>query len=109
MNTTAPNLRLPPRRQWGGPTPPPGDGPTRVEAGTVTEYTPDEDEFIVAVARFRDLNHVASPTLCELLWIVRQLGYRKLSATPAAPIQEGDRPRTPRRTFHRQPTTGSKP
>jgi hypothetical protein len=41
------------------------------------DYTPDEAEFLGAVDRFRRERGRPFPTLCELLAVARELGYRK--------------------------------
>ena len=40
-------------------------------------YTDDENEFIRAVAHFRTVNQVKTPTLAQLLWIAGRLGYAR--------------------------------
>jgi hypothetical protein len=52
--------------------------PTCAGSDPIPDYADDEDEFIHAVARFRSVNKVNSPTLCHLLWVLKQLGYRKV-------------------------------
>jgi hypothetical protein len=46
----------------------------------VGDYLPDELEFVTAVSHFRSINKIGCPTLCQLLWVLKQLGYRKSSA-----------------------------
>jgi hypothetical protein len=40
-------------------------------------YEADELEFMLAVRRYQEAALVKFPTLCELLAILKQLGYRK--------------------------------
>ena len=41
-------------------------------------HSSDESEFITAVRRFQEQNKVRFPTVSQYLWIVKQLGYRKV-------------------------------
>jgi hypothetical protein len=63
-----PGRRLVEHRKHGWPSSP-NDDPA--------DWTAEEDEFVRAVARFRSINKVSAPTLCQLLWVIQQLGYRK--------------------------------
>jgi hypothetical protein len=67
-----PNLDRPgPRPEaWRGIYP---SGPST----DVGEYTAEENEFIRAIAHFRTVNKIGCPTLCQLLWVLKQLGYRR--------------------------------
>jgi hypothetical protein len=52
--------------------------PTTTSTNPVPDFTDDENEFILAVARLRDVNKIKSPTLCQLLWVAKKLGYQKI-------------------------------
>jgi hypothetical protein len=41
------------------------------------EYNDDELEFIKAMDRFRHQNQRRFPTCCEMLRVLKELGYRK--------------------------------
>jgi hypothetical protein len=45
-------------------------------------YSNDELEFMMAVDRFRNTTGVRFPTLCELLDIIKKLGYEKIDRGP---------------------------
>jgi hypothetical protein len=66
---TRPKLKLP--RRCEDDDVPPGITSQRV-------HTDDESEFITAVLRFRTINKVSTPTLSQLLWILKQIGYQKI-------------------------------
>lgn len=80
----APDLFLPHLRARGPQDRFRGIYPTSPNADP-HDYTPDEDEFILAVAHFRSVNKISSPSLCQLLWVAKQIGYSK------PPIQPGVR------------------
>lgn len=50
------------------------------------EYSDDENEFILAVSHFRSVNKIGTPTVCQLLWVLKQLGYRKCACDRADQI-----------------------
>lgn len=70
------DLKLPPARTSRGDRRP--DGPTSVYGDKASViYDDDESEFIAAVLRFRDVNKVTCPTVAQMLWIAKRLGYRR--------------------------------
>ncbi len=49
---------------------------------TAEEYTDDEREFIVAMESYRSKNRRPFPTCCEVLAVLKNLGYRRQSINP---------------------------
>jgi hypothetical protein len=41
-------------------------------------YSPDEEEFMLAMERYRREQHRPHPTCCEVLAVIKELGYRKV-------------------------------
>jgi hypothetical protein len=103
-----------------------GKYPTPASADA-SEYTDEESAFLCAVSRFRTSNKVSSPTACQYLWILKQLGYQKpltiaagdvitftlnpvgdgrYEALPKAPVEMVDAPATCERCRIRIASTG---
>jgi len=55
--------------------------PTNAEAG----YTDEEREWLLAVDRYKRESGRKFPTLCELLAVLRSLGYRKTAEAGELP------------------------
>lgn len=47
-----------------------------------TVYNGDEEEFIGAVQAYKQQHQVRFPSLCELLMVLKLLGYRKVNDEP---------------------------
>ena len=41
------------------------------------EYTEEETEFLRAMEHYKTVNHRPHPTWCEVLEVLKSLGYRK--------------------------------
>jgi hypothetical protein len=54
--------------------------------GSEREYSQDEREFLLAVDRYRRNYRRPYPTCCEVLAILRSLGYRKVCEPGPAPV-----------------------
>lgn len=52
---------------------------SRFHAGLLDEYSPDELEFLRAIDRYKTENNRPFPTWCEVLSVLRSLGYRKVT------------------------------
>lgn len=54
-----------------------GKGHTHTASDHQRQYSDEEREFLAAVIRYRQSKHRPFPTLCELLSILKGLGWRK--------------------------------
>ena len=53
------------------------------------EYSPAELEFMLAMERYRREHHRRFPTCCEVLAVVKSLGYRKADCRAAPSVGGG--------------------